>query len=238
MNLAVLSPHLDDAVLSVGERIARKTRRGDRVSVVTVLAGDPDSRIAAGPWDEESGFQTAGEAARGRRQEDRQACAVVGAHPVWLPFGDEQYARGGGDDEIWASVFAALGAVDAVLAPGFPLAHRDHRWLAALVMAHRSELPRLGLYTEQPYALGKGRPRDDLRLTGDPGIAPPEFEPSPRDARAWLAKRRARRCYRSQLSQLGRWVQGSWRELEREIGRWERRWGTEPVAWLDGPERA
>ena len=36
-----LSPHLDDAALSCGGQIAQATRRGARVLIVTVMAGDP-----------------------------------------------------------------------------------------------------------------------------------------------------------------------------------------------------
>ena len=87
-DVAVLSPHLDDAILSLGAAISGA--RGD-VRVVTVFAGDPDSTLAAGEWDSRAGFRTVGEAARARREEDALACADVGARPVWLPFVDDQY---------------------------------------------------------------------------------------------------------------------------------------------------
>ena len=41
--------------------------------------------LAAGGWDRRGGFATEGESARARREEDRRACAVLGATPVWLP---------------------------------------------------------------------------------------------------------------------------------------------------------
>jgi LmbE family N-acetylglucosaminyl deacetylase len=230
MSFAVLSPHLDDAVLSIGERIASAARGGERVRVVTVLAGDPAATRPAGPWDAESGFRTAGDAARIRREEDLDACAILGAQPVWLPYSDEQYPRGGSDDEIWAATAEALRGVDAVLAPGSPLSHPDHRWLTELVVSHRDELPRLGLYAEQPYSIGKGRPRDRGTLAAL--VPEPAFAPVRGSIVVGRRRRRARRCYRSQLDQLGRFVEGTWPRLEREIASWERRHGVEPVAWV------
>src|SRR5213080_853986 len=93
--VVVVSPHLDDAVLSLGAALARAARRGGAVTVLTVLAGDPASETPAGEWDSQAGFATAGEAARARREEDRRACALLGVEPVWLPFSDHQYDRGG-----------------------------------------------------------------------------------------------------------------------------------------------
>jgi LmbE family N-acetylglucosaminyl deacetylase len=235
--VAVLSPHLDDAVLSVGGRIATAARNAGHVRIVTVLAGDPAASRPAGPWDAESGFRTAGEAALVRREEDLRACSILGAEPAWLPYNDEQYPRGGSDDEIWAATVEVLRDVDVVLTPGSPLSHPDHRWLTTLVLSHRAELPRLGLYAEQPYSIGKGPPRDRGALA-EVAVPEPTFAPARRSIFMEGRRRRARRCYRSQLAQLGRFVDGSWRDLEREIGRWERRRGREPVAWVaigDGP---
>jgi LmbE family N-acetylglucosaminyl deacetylase len=149
-SVAVLSPHLDDAVLSLGAAIAASS--GSEIAIVTVLAGDPESDLPAGPWDAEAGFETAAEAALARRREDELACSDVGARPVWLPFPDEQYPRSEADGEIWAAVQEALGAAETVLLPGFPLMHEDHAWLLALARREGLEGRRVGLYVEQPYA--------------------------------------------------------------------------------------
>lgn len=155
VDVVVVSPHLDDAALSLGAAISRATRTGARVRVLTVLAGDLRSNEPAGEWDRSSGFVTAGEAARARRAEDAAACERLGARPVWLPYGDDQYERGGTDDEIRAAVVQAAGN-GLVLLPGFPLAHDDHRWLHDLLV---NAFPgRAGLYAEQPYAAFDGHP--------------------------------------------------------------------------------
>lgn len=147
-HVAVLSPHLDDAIFSLGAAIA-KTR--SEVAVVTVFAGDPESPLPAGEWDARSGFRTAGEAARARRAEDALACRDVGARPVWLPFADPQYPRDD-DETVWSALEHALAETDTVLVPAFPLTHPDHARLRELV--DRKGLPgrRLGGYVEQPYA--------------------------------------------------------------------------------------
>jgi LmbE family N-acetylglucosaminyl deacetylase len=226
--VAILSPHLDDGVLSLGAAVADWTRRGVAVRIVTVLAGDPESTAPAGPWDRTSGFATEGEAARRRREEDRAACGLVGAEPVWLPYSDAQYGRGADDDRIWAELVDAVGDAPTVLSPGFPLQHADHAWLGMLALARRDPGWRFGLYVEQPYAIGSGRPRDhDGRLGFEPTFA---WVPS--GIRARRAKRRATLAYRSQHEQLASVVSGTWSDLQRRIESMERDRGGEGIAWV------
>src|SRR3954464_3679117 len=104
----LISPHLDDAIFSLGAAVSYPTRPGAGVTIVCVLAGDPNLEAPAGDWDRQAGFETAGEAAAVRRAEDARACAIVGARPIWLPFSDLQYDRGAGDDAIRAAVTGAV----------------------------------------------------------------------------------------------------------------------------------
>ena len=226
--VAILSPHLDDGVLSLGATVAGWTRRGIPVRIVTVLAGDPDSNAPAGSWDRTSGFSTEGEAARVRREEDRAACDLLGAEPVWLPYADAQYGRGAGDDRIWAELVDAVGDARTVLSPGFPLQHADHAWLGLLALERRDPAWRFGLYVEQPYAIGSGRPRDhDGRLGFEPA-----FTWVSSGIRARRSKRRAMLAYRSQHEQLAEVVSGTWSDLQRRIGSIERDRGGEGIAWV------
>jgi LmbE family N-acetylglucosaminyl deacetylase len=146
--VAVLSPHLDDAILSLGAAIAHSRAE---ITVVTVFAGDPDSAEPAGQWDTRAGFRTEGDAARARRREDELACRDVGARPVWLSFGDHQYPRDD-DDTVAAAVEEAVAGADTVLVPAFPLLHDDHARLLELVERSGLGGRRLGRYVEQPYA--------------------------------------------------------------------------------------
>ena len=220
-HVVVLSPHLDDAVFSVGALTRSLTRRGVLVTGVTVLAGDPDSAAPAGRWDARSGFSTQGEAARRRRDEDRRAWRRLGARAVWLPHADEQYPRLAADSTIAAEITRATADADAVLVPGFPLRHDDHRWLSALASDPAVIEPaRLGFYVEQPYAAALNE-EPVLPVEAPYGM---EWSVEPARARERWAKLRAVSHYRSQHRSLGRhWYR---RVTIYEISR-----GGETVAW-------
>jgi LmbE family N-acetylglucosaminyl deacetylase len=190
-DVAVISPHLDDAVLSVGAAIAAAGRTGARVVVLSVLAGDPESTAPAGFWDARVGFRTAGDAAAKRRIEDDRACRMLGARCVWLSYNDEQYGRPESDDEIFAAIVDALGPAETVLVPGRPLVHRDHVWLHDLIARRELAGRTVVHYLEQPYAVQHAPMReDDLELL---------YARLPDR----LAKIRAWRAYTSQLRLLG-----------------------------------
>jgi LmbE family N-acetylglucosaminyl deacetylase len=210
-DVAVISPHLDDAIFSLGAAIART---GSEVAVVTVFAGDPDSTLPAGEWDARAGFRTAGEAARARRQEDALACHDVGARAVWLPFGDHQYPAAD-DETVWAALERAVAGADTVLVPAFPLSHEDH--VRVLELVERKGLPgqRLGRYVEQPYAAA---------WTG--GSTGDGWLPLAAGLTDRLAKLRACRRYASQLPLLRR--SGP---ILRPLLRYELARGGESVKW-------
>jgi LmbE family N-acetylglucosaminyl deacetylase len=222
----VISPHLDDAALSLGATIAGAARRGGRVLVLTVLAGDPASTEPAGRWDAGAGFATHGESARARRLEDTRACSILRATPVWLPYGDEQYARGGDDDAIWAAIVAESEGAQAALVPGSPLSHPDHAWLARLCLTRGLPWARLGIYAEQPYTwMVPG-----AVVGGAAGIAdlvPAELAWRRRrhGARDLAARARACLAYRSQVRLLGH--RATLRPIASDLKR-----GGEAVAWL------
>lgn len=191
--VVVVSPHLDDAVFSLGATIASASRSGSRIEVLTVFGCDPSSRGPANGWDARGGFATEGEAATARREEDRAACRLVGAEPHWLPFRGGGYTPHKDIDAIAAAITDRVTGADAVLVPGFPLRNDDHAWLAGLFDERPPPSTRLGRYVEQPYAymVRKGQP-----LSGA------EWE-KPRVTLAdRLSKRRAVRAYASQLPLL------------------------------------
>jgi LmbE family N-acetylglucosaminyl deacetylase len=245
--LAVLSPHLDDAVLSVGATLAEAARAGDEVLVVTVFAGDPRASEPAGEWDRRCGFSTAGEAARRRADEDVRACGILGARAIHLPLKDEQYATDGERTEVWESIRRQLEGVDALLLPGYPLVHPDHRWVTERALAQPPPDTALGFYIEQPYAtwelVGGRRPRERTAariaqlLRSDrvprPRLAaetealagPVRWEVSGRGVRAQWSKLRAIRAYRSQLRG---WSRSFLAQVM--LFQWAQR--GEPVAWV------
>jgi LmbE family N-acetylglucosaminyl deacetylase len=240
--VVVLSPHLDDAVLSIGAGIRRATRLSRAgVTTVTVMGCDPHSHAPAGFWDRQSGFRTEGEAARRRREEDRRACQLVGASPVWLTFGDMTYGLGAEEDEVLAAILPHLEGADLLLVPGFPLDHDDHLWLTDLTLRHLATRFKVALYVEQPYVVWRS-PRKFWRSALN--LAPAttdairtqvgdalDWRPLPADDEDRMAKREACLAYRSQLRTLGG------KAMLRRIARYEARYCGEPVAPI-GDSRA
>ena len=221
--IVVVSPHLDDGVLSLGASMAAWRRAGATVELLTVLGCDPESAVPSGGWDRRGGFATEGESARARREEDRDACAIVGASPVWLPFGSVDYERHGAEADVRDAVVRAVAGADVVLLPGSPLTHPDHEWLSR-ILAAALDRGRLGLYAEQPYTRREGALPEVPARVFEAVEAWPAFEQvaiSPRDR---VAKWRAIRRYGSQLPLLG---------MRRSLRRGPHRFALAPewVAW-------
>jgi LmbE family N-acetylglucosaminyl deacetylase len=189
--IVVVSPHLDDGVLSLGAAMAAWARGGARVELLTVLACDPDSDTPAGGWDARGGFATEGESARARREEDARACAILGVVPVWLSFGSVDYERHGTEEEVLAAVADGVRGAEVLLVPGFPLAHPDHAWISKLLADRVGASARAGRYAEALYVAREGTE------------VPHDFQRVRTSVRDRLAKWRAIRRYRSQLPLLG-----------------------------------
>ncbi len=239
--VVVISPHLDDAVLSLGATVAGAVRDGAEVRVLTVFAGDPEADTVASAHDRACGFATAGEAARRRRIEDRDALGVLGATPVWLPFPDSDERSAGDNRAIAEAVARETAAADTVLVPGYPLTHEVHRRLTGLLLGGCALTGvRAALYIEQPYATWHGLSRSSRSvsswrrsmraeasslLTGLVA-SPPVWIPAGRRAGDWATKRRALARYVSQLPRLRS------RPFLR-IALYEAMRGGEAVAWID-----
>ena len=231
--VVVVSPHFDDAVMSLGALIAQSVRTGVEVEVLTVFGGDPTSKAPADPWDHASGFRTEGQAASARREEDQLACASLQVTPVWLPFGAEAYDRRGSEEDIWTAVCNAIRGADCVLLPGYPLAHRDHAELTKLLLRKGLSCLRTALYMEQPYSFYERKNRIHPAMV--PALAtvlrdPPVWTRLPVDRANRRAKIRAIKSYRSQLRQLGLGPFGRHRMLWHEAVQ-----GGEAISWLPVP---
>jgi LmbE family N-acetylglucosaminyl deacetylase len=226
---AIVAPHLDDGVLSLGATIYRSSRAGSYIRVITVFAGDPESDRPASGWDSLPGFATEGEAVRIRREEDAEACGVVGADRLYLRFSEPVYAGPPDWVAVSAEVNEALSDVDVALVPGFPLIHRDHRWLTENLLAHGLEVPRVGLYAEQPYRHQKARFRRvgvdaDLSAFLPEGV---DWHRAGTGLEPLRAKHRAVSAYRSQR----RWLDLDGSKLGRMLW-FEAIRGGEAVAWV------
>jgi LmbE family N-acetylglucosaminyl deacetylase len=231
--IAVVSPHLDDAVLSLGAAIARWARSGSHVLLVTVLANDPELAGPASQWDRRAGFATRREAATKRRTEDARACAILGAQPHWLPFGDKEHPRGGTDAEISEALRRAVEEADVMLVPGYPLtqAGGDHLFVTRIALALPERPLHIGLYAEQPYAAN----RLVRRLARRAGPLPFDFRLEWSKVRPalvdWRAKQAAIASYHSQRSLLGPF-------LRTRIAIYELARRGEAIAWLPSGDTA
>jgi LmbE family N-acetylglucosaminyl deacetylase len=265
--VVVVSPHIDDAVLSLGAGIAHAATAGSEIRVVTVFANDPDSDIFTTDWDREAGFSSAREAATRRREEDALACALVGATPTWLPYTDADHGGESNLERMRARLDKEIAEADAdaVLLPGYPLAHPDHALLAASLLSAPPMAARLGLYVEQPYAawrhLGRGRrswAADDLTLTTSlrnlasmllhtrrgRALQAPTAGPAVTSAidgepvwAAVVARGSDRRLKRRALKEYASQFRGFGVHTRPVIALYERGWGGEGLAWVSTSER-
>jgi LmbE family N-acetylglucosaminyl deacetylase len=232
-DLVVVSPHLDDAVLSLGAAIARATRAGRRVTVLTVFAGDPGSAKTAGGWDRRGGFETEGDAARARGLEDRSACGLLGAKPVWLPFSEADYRNSFDEEGVLLGVRGEAQHAKALLVPGFPLTNPDHAWLADVLVRRRPYGVRVGLYAEQPYrywAQGMERRLGLPSVLATSASLADGWTRLGLTLRSLRAKRKAILEYDSQLPLLGL-QRGCPSQLDRLLAREALARG-EAIAWL------
>jgi LmbE family N-acetylglucosaminyl deacetylase len=241
LDLLVISPHLDDAVLSCGGRLAATTAGGGTARVVTVFAGDepaaPVHPLAARLreiWQLPEGAVVAA-----RRAEDEAACALVGAGTEHWEFAEALYrssADGAAlyptipalygepapdDDDLrreLAARIAALPPARRILAPLAVGGHVDHRLVRGAAEAAGRDP---AFYEEFPYSEWKwfavdralGRRRD---------WAP---EAIALDAGLLERKREAILAYRSQIPALFR----TGGRLGKQLRRHARRAGGERV---------
>jgi len=164
----VLSPHLDDAVLSAWSVV------GDAgaAEVVNVFAGVPED----GPpprWDRLAGAESSRAHMEARLEEDRAALALAGRSAVYLPFLDRHYRSAAPDaDQLAEAIDAAVAAASLVYAPAGIGGHEDHVVVRdiALDLGRRSGMP-VRLYAELPYAIRFGWPAWVTGAAGDAGGA-------------------------------------------------------------------
>jgi LmbE family N-acetylglucosaminyl deacetylase len=165
-SIAILSPHLDDAVLSCWHQIAGP----GEVAVINVFAGIPPAGAPVGWWDRLAGHGDAQAVVRARRAEDRTALALAGREPVNLDFLDRQYRPGREPPAALAAALREHLPDDAlILAPAAlaPLpddardepgeSHPDHVAVRDAALALREQGFAVSLYADLPHAsAGRG----------------------------------------------------------------------------------
>jgi LmbE family N-acetylglucosaminyl deacetylase len=119
----VVSAHLDDAVLSVGQVMAGRPN----MTVATVFAGRPTDRTVQTTYDANCGFANAGRAIEQRRREDRAALRSLKARARWLRFCDDQYGEPAEEGAIVEALLDVVAHVRPTLLLGpLGLSHPDH----------------------------------------------------------------------------------------------------------------
>jgi LmbE family N-acetylglucosaminyl deacetylase len=182
-DLLVLSPHLDDAVLSCGGRIAETTARGGEVLVVTVFTADepaePPSRLAA---DLRRWWRLpAGEVMAARRREDAAALARLGAGLLHLGLPEAPYRLAAPGRPFYGELARLFGEPDP----------EDRDALVGTLGARLAQLPTAALRLA-PLAVGGHVDHRLVRAAVEAGGGPAAFyEEFPYAEWKWLALRRA-----------------------------------------------
>jgi len=141
--VVVVSPHLDDAVLSCGRFLGSVSDP----TVVTVFAGNPPAYPdPMRKWDVQSGFSPSDDVMAARRAEDERALAVLDTTPVHLDCVEYTYREGDRPvppEEIAEMLAPALATLrpSLVVAP-FGLANPDHDVTHRACMIARGRMDR------------------------------------------------------------------------------------------------
>lgn len=180
----VVSPHLDDGVLSCGGALAVWAAEGHAPVVVTIFAGRPAGRLTSFARFQHERWGQTTDLVGWRRQEDQRALAQVAAQPVWLDeldciYRGERYTTEAAlfgpiapDEaelvERVAESLMALWSQSAAATVYLPLGlgnHVDHQ------VAHQAgrRLYQAGIpiawYEDFPYAIRSGGEAQRQRLT-------------------------------------------------------------------------
>jgi LmbE family N-acetylglucosaminyl deacetylase len=155
--VAVVSPHLDDAVLSAWSVLRNAL-------VISCFAGHPSADVN-GSWDARSAFSSGRSAVDTRRAEDLAALRLSHSEPVHLDLLDEQYRRGepAPIGELTDVLRELLADVSEVWIPAGLGRHQDHVATRQAAIAATKATQRRFLYADLPYA---GQPAWPADLTG------------------------------------------------------------------------
>jgi LmbE family N-acetylglucosaminyl deacetylase len=197
----VLSPHLDDAVMSCGAFLVAHPG----ATVATLFAASPPTYAEQlNEHDLACGFQPGDDTMAVRRGEDARALAAVGARPRWLDFCQNSHVARVDPLAIPAGALEAVEDLLAELAPTTVVAplgllHADHQALHATALAAQARaVPDIVWvwYSDLPYVYIPTVLSARLRALYKAGfIATPACPPLSND---FAAKWRAFREYATQ----------------------------------------
>jgi LmbE family N-acetylglucosaminyl deacetylase len=165
--IVILSPHPDDAVLSLWHVL---TGPGD-VTVLTVFGGGPAHASGGGWWDRLTGASDPAVRAAEREAEDRAALALAGREPVSLGLPGAQY----GDAPALAPVIAQAAPAGTVLAPAGLDHHPSHVAVRDAALALGRDGREVVLYADVPHATAFGWPAWVTGASPDPYLSSEEM---------------------------------------------------------------
>jgi LmbE family N-acetylglucosaminyl deacetylase len=247
----VVSPHLDDAVLSCGGRLA-----DEPAHVVTVFAGVPREGGPLPIWDRLTGATSCSDRVRDRLAEDDRALGVLGATTERLAMLDGQYRAEPHDHEAAVALLRPLlASADEVCTAAGVGGHVDHLAARDAALAAAPPSASVTLFADVPYVLVYGWPSWVDPRAGGPmldagpwvdaeleaaGLVLDALTRAPRELseEALARKREAMLAYRSQLPALD--AQSGGRLSEPAVLRFELAWtvaaGRSPLRaeWVPG----
>jgi LmbE family N-acetylglucosaminyl deacetylase len=165
----ILSPHLDDAVLSCWSILTEVAP----VTVINVFAGLPPACHPLAPGDRFTGAESSHERALERVHEDAAVLGALRRERVNLEFLANQY-RGSEQDvkPVVDAILQAIGRPDVIYAPAGIGGHPDHLLTraAAIALMHRGST--VTLYADLPYCVEYGWPHWVSGADPDPYLDP------------------------------------------------------------------
>jgi LmbE family N-acetylglucosaminyl deacetylase len=219
----VISPHLDDAVLSCWHLL----EAGD-ATVVSVFTAVPEAG-ATGWWDKLTGAVDSPARVRERLLEDRRAMSLAGVSPVHLDLVDEQYRRNGASPPVAEALAEHVADADEVYAPLGLFFSGDHALVREAAFELRGDTvlyadhPHVGFFGLPTWVNGEPAPLDVdaawRQRMAEAGLEPDALSPAVHalDDAAFERKLAAVACYATQTPALER--EASFDQL-----RWEVTW--------------
>jgi LmbE family N-acetylglucosaminyl deacetylase len=150
--VAILSPHLDDAVLSCWHVLAGPAS----VRVVNVFTGMPEGGL--GDWDRVTGATDSPQRMRERLDEDSAALRSVARPAVNVGLLDEQYRNGSAPASMYEAIAPVIAPGEIVYAPAGFDGHTDHVLVRDAGLALRGRGMPVRLYADLPHAAAAGWP--------------------------------------------------------------------------------
>lgn len=153
----VVSPHLDDAVLSAWTRLS-----AGNVTVITVFTGLPPPTFTVSPWDLETGAASSHDRMYERLSEDEAALGGLGVPTIRLGKTEFEYRDGEDTDVVAIADVLRPHIADCaeLWLPAGIGAHPDHIATrdAGIVALIRTPGPAVRFYADFPYVADKGWP--------------------------------------------------------------------------------